>query len=723
MRFFCTAPRNTGDLLAAEILEFGGTDIHEQTNGVRFSGSLETGYRLCLWSRIASKVLLEIKKFDMPAAEDLYTTVRSMDWKSHFDVDKTFVINATVTKASPANQKFAVLQTKDGIADFFRDTGGTRPSVDSKFADITIAVHVRDRDATIYLDLSGHSLHRRGYRRSAGPAPLKENVAAALLLRSGWPAIAAEGGSLVDPMCGSGTIPLEAALIAGGIAPGLSRKTFGFESWNKHQPELWQKIVAEAKLKRKAGIEKIPRITGYDQDRHSITAAVMSSEILDLAGIVHFEKRELSDAMPPGNKAGKGEFAGLVAINPPYGVRLGTKEELLRLYRNLGDTLKASFPGWKAAILTGDQELSMATALRAIKVNTLYNGAIPCILAQSVIHAAGSDARSRALSGEPASATPKVGKKDIYTEQFGNRLTKNFKHIKKWSAAEDVSCYRVYDADMPEFSAAIDVYENTWVHVQEYQAPDTIDKNQARRRLQVILDVVPDVLDVKRENLYVKTRARQESGSQYEHIDSTGTFNEIREGGQLFLVNFTDYIDTGIFLDHRLTRKMIRDMADGRRFLNLFSYTASATVYAAAGGAAASVSVDNSNTYSAWARDNLSLNGIFDEEHKLIRDEARLFLTHQTEKYDLIFIDPPTFSRSKRFKNTFQVQRDHVELIELALSRLSPDGILLFSTNFKKFKLDYDAFKGLAVKDLTAVSVPEDYSRNKKIHQLWKITR
>jgi len=700
--FFCTCPKNTGDLLAAEAEEHGAVMTKEHTNGVEISGTHETGYRLCLWSRIASRVLLAISGFPVSSADDLYKGASGVDWSAHMDVGNTFAVSATVTKDSPVSKKFAVLRIKDAIADYFRNTtGGSRPSVDTAVPELSFTVHINRTDAQLYLDLSGMSLHRRGYRQESGPAPLKENVAAALLLRAGWKEIAESGGGLVDPMCGSGTIPIEGALLAGDIAPGLKRKRYGFESWKQHDGNLWRTLLGEAEERRKKGMSKIPRITGYDADRRSVTQAIAAAERMGLAGTVHFEKRDLSAALPPDNSK------GLVAVNPPYGVRLQDAEGLLPLYRTLGQTLKVSFRGWKAAILTADKELSMATALSARKTNTLYNGNIPCVLAQIDI-----------FDGEPV-RTASEERKDMYREQFSNRLEKNFKRLSKWAAKEGVSCFRVYDADMPEFSAAIDLYENTWVHVQEYAAPETIDPKHARTRLQVILDVIPEVLGIKRKAVFAKTRERQQNGTQYEHIDNTGVFNEIHEGGLSFLVNFADYLDTGIFLDHRITRGLIRDMASGGTFLNLFSYTGSATVYAVDGGAAATVSVDNSNTYTAWARDNLHLNGMF-KEH-LVREEAREYLTAGKQQFDLIFIDPPTFSRSKRFKHTFQIQRDHVELIDLAARRLSPSGTILFSTNFRKFKLDYDSLKHFEIKDLTKKTIPEDFKRTPKMHQLWQI--
>ncbi len=703
--YFCTCPKNASDLLAQEARDAGAVEVHEHANGIQFFGSVETGYRLCLWSRIASRILLELAVFDVTTADGLYEAARGIDWSEHMDLHTTFAVHTTVTKTGPMSTKFAVLRTKDGIVDYFRDTsGGSRPSVDTSTPDISFTVHIHGENVKLYLDLSGESLHRRGYRREAGPAPLKENVAAAMLMRAGWPQIASEGGALLDPMCGSGTIPLEGALIAGDIAPGLTRSGFGFGAWKQHAAETWNDLLVEAKERRTEGIGRIPRITGFDKDPRAVTAAVASAERLGLSGVVHFEKRNLSAALPPGKDT------GLVAVNPPYGVRLQDRERLLPLYRGLGRTLKTSFPGWKAAILSGDKELSFATALRATRTNTLYNGAIPCILAQCDIYA-----------GEAPPSAPGRGL-EVYLDQFSNRLEKNFKRLSKWAEKEEITSYRVYDADMPEFSAAIDFYEKKWVHVQEYAPPPTVDAKRARVRLQVILETIPKVLGVRRENVHVKTRERQESGSQYKHIGSDGEFNEIHEGGLSFLVNFTDYIDTGIFLDHRITRGLIRDMARGRRFLNLFSYTGSATVYAASGGAAGSVSVDNSNTYTAWARDNLHLNGMFDESHVLLRDEAREYLTRERDRFDLIFIDPPTFSRSKRFKHTFQIQRDHVELINLASKRLNRSGIILFSSNFKKFKLDYESLKFLEIEDLTKETIPEDFGRKQKMHQLWKLT-
>ena len=675
--FFCTAPRNAGDLLIREVDEHGGTEIHEQVNGVRFRGTLGTGYRLCLFSRIAGRVLLQIAHFACVSEAELYEYSRKVDWDDHLGVGDTFAIATTVAGTATFNRTGALLKVKDAIADYFMDTVGSRPSVDTASPDIRLSIFVAADHATLYLNLSGESLHRRGYRQTGGPAPLKENVAAAILLRAAWDQIAADGGALVDPMCGVGTIPLEGALIAGDFAPGLLRAGFGFEQWKQHDQSLWKVALREAEERRQAGADKIPAIFGYDKNRHSIHEALRSAHAMGISGSLHFEKRDMTTVTPPSKVLSKGRYSGLIATNPPYGVRMGTKQDLTPLYRSLGQVLKTSFSGWKSAIFTADKELSLATKLRAEKLNTLYNGSIPCVLAQSELF-------------DVDVGTQSVGKKEIYEEQFGNRLKKNYKKIKKWAVESDISCYRVYDADMPEFAAAIDLYENKWAHVQEYAPPKTVDRRQAELRLQVILDVVPDVLGISRKDIFVKTRERQRAGRQYQAMGGSGVFHEIREGGLSFLANFTDYLDTGIFLDHRITREMIRNMSDGRTFLNLFSYTASATVYAISGGAAKTVSVDNSNTYTEWARENMNINGFFNPRHELIKDEARSWLTRGKSRYQLIFLDPPTFSRSKSFKKTFQIQYDHIDLISMALDRLSSDGTLLFSTNYQQFKLDSD---------------------------------
>jgi 23S rRNA (guanine2445-N2)-methyltransferase / 23S rRNA (guanine2069-N7)-methyltransferase len=311
-------------------------------------------------------------------------------------------------------------------------------------------------------------------------------------------------------------------------------------------------------------------------------------------------------------------------------------------------------------------------------------------------------------------------------EMFANRLRKNLKQLGKWAAREDIACYRLYDADMPEYAVAIDLYRGAqrWAHVQEYQAPKDVDPAKAEARLKEALSAIPSVLEIAPEQLFFKVRRRQKGAAQYEKLAEEKRFHEVGEGGLRFLVNFTDYLDTGLFLDHRLTRALLRELARGRHFLNLFAYTGTATVYAAAGGAASTTTVDMSRTYLDWARKNLALNGYSDARHHYVQADCLEWLqqaVREKMRYGLIFLDPPTFSNSARMDTTFDVQRDHVALLSAAAQLLTPDGVLIFSNNLRGFKMDHAALPGLHIEDITRSTIPEDFARNPRIHNCWKI--
>jgi len=314
---------------------------------------------------------------------------------------------------------------------------------------------------------------------------------------------------------------------------------------------------------------------------------------------------------------------------------------------------------------------------------------------------------------------------------FANRLNKNRKHLSKWLQREAIHCYRLYDADMPEYAVAVDVYESMapqhtqWVHVQEYEAPKNIDPQKAQQRLNDAMQVIPAILDVSAGHVYLKVRRQQKGTAQYEKLASKQQFHEVLESGHRFLVNFSDYLDTGLFLDHRLTRAMLAELAPGKRFLNLFAYTGSGTVYAAAGGAVATTTVDMSNTYIEWAKRNMEVNGFIGEQHKYVQANCIEWLDKAAgnQRYGLIFLDPPSFSTSKRMQGTFDVQRDHVALLNNTTKLLEPDGVLIFSNNLRSFKLDYEALGDLTIRDISKATLPKDFERNPKIHQCWQIRK
>lgn len=716
---FASAPRGIEPLLADELRALGAQTVKETRAGVTFEGTLEIAYRTCLWSRVANRVLLPIAQFPASTPEALYNGVRGIDWSQHLGADNTLAVEFNSNRSAITHTHFGALKVKDAIVDQFRERDGVRPSVATEAPDVRINVYVHVDVANVSIDLSGESLHRREYRVGTVVAPLKENLAAAILLRAGWPGIAEAGGALVDLMCGSGTLPIEAALMASDSAPGLRRTYFGFLRWRGHDAALWAALLKEAQERRERGMKNLPPIRGYDHDPSAVRAALANVEQAGFTGHVHIERRYLADCRPE-----HVEHAGLVVVNPPYGERLGEDSELPDLYRALGTSLKTCYEGWRAAVFTGNPELGKVMGLRAHKMHVLYNGAIECKLLhfevvpkQFVIERGATPSEPKVVV--PAALTPGA-------EMFANRLRKNLKQLGKWAAREKISCYRLYDADMPEYALAIDLYQGAarWAHVQEYAAPKSVDPDKAAERLREALSAIPLVLEIPSSQMFLKVRQKQKGTAQYERLSEHGTFHTVLEDGLKLQVNFTDYLDTGLFLDHRPTRRLLRERARDKRFLNLFGYTGTATVHAAAGGARSTTTVDMSRTYLDWAKRNLVLNGFEGEEHELIQADVLVWLENAAERrYDLIFLDPPTFSTSKRMQDTLDIQRDHVDLIRAVGRLLAPAGELIFSTNFRRFRLERETLAEFAIEDLSRATLPKDFERDPRIHQCFRLTR
>jgi 23S rRNA (guanine2445-N2)-methyltransferase / 23S rRNA (guanine2069-N7)-methyltransferase len=719
MDFFAPCPPAVADLTAAELRECGATHTREFKLGVQFEGSLETAYRACLWSRTASRVLLPLATFPAGTPEELYAGVSALDWSEHVAPTGTLAIEFGGSSSGVTHTHFGALKTKDAIVDQFRARTGERPSIELDRPNIRIDVRL-DRDrATVSLDLSGDSLHRRAYRARGVAAPLKENLAAAVLLRSGWPAIAAQGGELVDPMCGSGTLVIEAALMALDIAPGSLRSYFGFVGWRKHERELWRALLDEARLRREARVDAKITLRGYDSDQAAVRAANENVERAQLRNVVHIERRELSELTRV-----SGAPTGLVATNPPYGERIGDQQKLQALYETLGGKLREHFEGWKAAVLTGNPPLAKAIGINARRTHTLWNGRIECRLLRFDV------APGEYRSGERKPVDEAELRARPGAQMFANRLRKNLKQVRDWAQREGVDCYRIYDADMPEYAFAIDHYGDgageRWLIVQEYAAPKTIEIKAARQRRNEALAVIPHVLELPPERMRVRERRRQKEGAQYEKVAHEREYEIVREAPYRFAVNFSDYLDTGLFLDHRPTRRFIGELARGRRFLNLFAYTGTATVYAAGGGAASSTTVDMSRTYIEWAKRNLALNDLAGPQHGFVQADCLTWLTEQRDdarRWDLMFIDPPTHSRSKRMEDDFDVQRDHVRLLQEAAGLLSPEGVIVFSNNYTRFKLDVEALaQTFTIEDITKRTIPTDFQRNQRIHSCFVLT-
>ncbi|NLC09994.1 MAG: bifunctional 23S rRNA (guanine(2069)-N(7))-methyltransferase RlmK/23S rRNA (guanine(2445)-N(2))-methyltransferase RlmL [Gammaproteobacteria bacterium] len=715
-----TCPKSLEGLLLEEAQSLGLQQAKERPAGVSGLASLEDAYRMCLWSRLANRVLLVLAQVKIGNADELYAAVQSIDWYEHLDAKGSLAVDFSGRGSGIDNTHFGALKVKDAIVDALRDKLGNRPTVEKNQPDLRVHAHIQRGQLTLAIDLSGASLHQRGYRLQQGAAPLKENLAAAILLRAGWPQLAKQGYALSDPMCGMGTFLIEGTMMAADIAPGLQREYWGFNGWLGHVPAIWQRLTEEAKQRAEQGLNQPPLwIRGYEADPRLIQPARNNIERAGLSEWIKIYQGELATFAPQPDQG----QAGLAVCNPPYGERLGDEASLLYLYQHLGERLRTQCLGWQAAIFTGAPELGRRMGLRSHKQYAFFNGAIPCRLLlfdvqpeQFVLagqkHKQGDTAANDAKQ-EPAMLS-------AGGQMFANRLQKNRKQLNKWLNKNQISCYRLYDADMPEYALAIDIYGD-WVHVQEYAAPSSVDADKAQARLLDALAAIPQALDIPSERIVLKRRERQAGLRQYERQADKGEFLEVQEGGAKLLVNLTDYLDTGVFLDHRPMRMRIQQEAQGKRFLNLYCYTGAATVHAAIGGARTTTSVDLSKTYLDWAKRNLALNG-FSEKHQLVQADVMHWLAEQQGSYDLIFIDPPTFSNSKRMQGFFDVQRDQLPLLQQAMRLLAPAGVLYFSNNFRRFELDAKLSEEYQVEEISAQTIDTDFARNSKIHRAWRFT-
>ncbi|WP_116363960.1 bifunctional 23S rRNA (guanine(2069)-N(7))-methyltransferase RlmK/23S rRNA (guanine(2445)-N(2))-methyltransferase RlmL [Parahaliea mediterranea] len=720
--WFATCPKGIESLLAHELQSLGANTVRETVAGVHFSGPLAAAYRVCLWSRLANRVLLPLATVDAADGDQLYAGLSALDWQRWMQVRQTFAIDFSGQNRAIRNTQFGAQRAKDALVDWFAQRFGRRPSVERRDPDLRFNLRLSKDRAMLALDMVGGSLHRRGYRSEAGAAPLKENLAAAILLRADWPGMAARGGALIDPMCGAGTLLLEGAMMAADIAPALERQRFGFEAWSGHNPQQWQAILSDARGRAERGRQRqLPEMRGYDADHRVVRRAQENIARLGLERAVRVLRKPLAELRRPTHLP---IAEGLLVCNPPYGERLGEKDSLRYLYRELGAAMKREFDDWQAAIFTSDLDLGRAIGLRSHRQYKLYNGALPASLLLF-------DLKDNRLRDEapPASSPPPTAPAEQAApaaplsegaQMFANRLRKNRRRLGPWLKRSAVECYRLYDADMPEYAVAVDMY-GSQVHVAEYRAPAGIDPDAAARRLDEVMAALPGALNVKPADIALKVRQRQRGSEQYARQADRGEFFSVREGQAKLLVNLHDYLDTGLFLDHRPLRLRIAAEARGRDFLNLFCYTGAATVQAAVGGARSTTSVDLSNTYLGWLRKNLAHNGLGEQGNRIERSDCLRWLEQGGRDYDLIMLDPPSFSNSRAVKDSFDVQRDHPALVQAAMARLRPDGQLYFSNNRRGFRLAPELAEQFDCQDITRDTLDPDFERNARIHVCFRL--
>ncbi|HDX1193064.1 TPA: bifunctional 23S rRNA (guanine(2069)-N(7))-methyltransferase RlmK/23S rRNA (guanine(2445)-N(2))-methyltransferase RlmL [Pasteurella multocida] len=711
-QLFATTARGFEELLKVELTDLGAMDCQITQGGVHFHADEETQYRVLLWTRLASRILLPIVTCKVYSDLDLYSAVVGQNWLDYFDEKVHFMVDFNGTNREIRHTQFGAMRVKDGIVDYFERVGKPRPNVDKSQPDIRIHAYLNREELVISLDLSGEALHMRGYREDTGKAPLRETLAATIVLRSGWQL----GTPLVDPMCGSGTLLIEAAQMQANIAPQLHRLHWGFDFWKGHNQQAWDKVKGEAieLAEQTFNQNQKANFYGSDLEHRVLQKAKRNAQNAGVAHLIQWQQGDVAALKNPFVEA-----KGTVICNPPYGERLGTTPALIALYSVFGQRLKQQFADWNVSIFSGEPALLDCLRLRSHRQFKAKNGPLDCV--QKNYHISPRTTASE----ENTQNLPEIDRTLTSAQvavDFANRLQKNSKKIEKWAKQQGINAYRLYDADLPEYNLAVDRYDDHIV-VQEYAAPKNIDENKARQRLLDAVTATLQVTGVETNKLILKVRQKQKGTNQYEKLANKGDYFYVNEYGAKLWVNLTDYLDTGLFLDHRLTRKMLGEMAKGKDVLNLFAYTGSATVHMALGGAKSTTTVDMSNTYLNWAEQNLLLNDLEGKQHKLIQADCLQWLARCDRQFDLIFVDPPTFSNSKRMEDSWDVQRDHIKLMTQLKRILRPNGTIVFSNNKRGFKMDVEGLEalGLSAVDITAKTLPLDFERNKQIHNCWVV--
>ena len=696
---FASTARGLEELLKTELENLGAQHVQVVQGGVHFEGDTRLIYQSLMWSRLASRIMLPLNECKVYSDLDLYMGVQAIDWTEIFNPGATFAVHFSGLNEEIRNSQYGAMRVKDAIVDSFTRKNMERPNVDREQPDMRINVWLNKETAHIALDLSGDGLHLRGYRDRAGLAPMKETLAAAVVMRSGWQ----PGTPLLDPLCGSGTLLIEAAMLATDRAPGLHRGHWGFSGWAQHDEALWKEVKAEAQTLARRGLADYgSRFYGSDSDARVIDIARSNARRAGVGELIDFNVKDvaqLTNPLPEGPH-------GTVLSNPPYGERLESEPALIALHSLLGRTLKNGFGGWNVSLFSASPELLNCLQLRADRQFKAKNGPLDCVQKNYSIAENFGDIKGSGMA-----------------EDYANRLRKNVKKLEKWARQEGIECYRLYDADLPDYNVAVDRYAD-WVVVQEYAPPKTVDAQKARQRLLDVIAATITVLGIAPNKLVLKTRERQKGKNQYQKMNEKGEFMEVSEYNARLWVNLTDYLDTGLFLDHRIARRMLGQMSKGKDFLNLFSYTGSASVHAGLGGAASTTTVDMSRTYLEWAERNLRLNGLTGRQHRLMQADVMGWLRDTDEQFDLIFIDPPTFSNSKRMEEAFDVQRDHLSLMKDLKRMLRKGGTIMFSNNKRGFRMDHDGLAelGLKAQDITQKTQSQDFARNRQIHNCWLIT-
>jgi 23S rRNA (guanine2445-N2)-methyltransferase / 23S rRNA (guanine2069-N7)-methyltransferase len=721
----------------------------DEPGRIHFRGTRETICQTNIWLRTADRVLIRVAQFPAADFDALFETVRGLPWGEFLPLDAAFPVTGRSIKSTLSSVPACQRAVKRAIVDALRRDHHSE-TLPETGAEHKVDVALLKDTATITIDTTGRSLHRRGYRTQVSLAPLKETLAAALVMLSYWK----PGRPLIDPFCGSGTIPIEAARLGRNMAPGIDRE-FAAQAWEEFPKDLWADARQQARDVQLPALEE--KLLGMDIDGRVLQLARENAARASVADDIHFQ----TGAMV--RLTSRRRF-GCLITNPPYGQRIDDRE-LEQTYRSIPEVL-AKLPTWSHYFLTAYPGFERIVGRQADRRRKLYNGRIECTYFQfqgpkPVVDRSNPDHAAADSAATGPAATVASGERDgasdsdgddagggkipatrpyvhalgpaafgQLTEQaqqqaelFAARLRKRAKHLRRWPTKRGITCYRLYERDVPEIPLVVDRYEDH-LHISEYERPHDRDPAQHSNWLDLMARTAAQELQIPKLNVHLKRRRRQRGKTQHEKVDQTGAMTEVGEGGLRFLVNLDDYVDTGLFLDHRTTRQMVREAAHDATFLNLFSYTGSFTVYAAAGGARRTVSVDLSSAYRDWARQNMRLNGFSGDEHRFVASDVGSFIREHAagEMYDLVVVDPPTFSNSKRTDHDWNLQTDCMPLLQDLLPLVRKGGMIFFSNNFRRFKFDPSELPASEVHEISKQTVPEDF-RNRRIHRCWRIVK
>jgi len=693
---FASTNFGTEKLLEIELLSLGATNLNIVNGGIYYEANDLLLYKILMWSRIASRIFICIKKFTIKHCDDLYHNISNIDWSEIFYMNKTFSVNFKGTSNIIRNSLFGALIIKDAIVDQFKKKYSSRPNVNIIQPDIRIKSLLLDNNNLhIMLDLSGESLNKRGYRQFCNTTPLKENLGAAIILRSGWN----KNMPMIDPMCGSGTLLIEAAMIASDRAPGLKRLKWGFQSWRKYNEKIWKNTVREAEERFQIGIKKCFKnyFIGYDYNPEIIKKAKINASNAGVLKIIQFSEKNLNDLKNIYDTNQK----GILLSNPPYGERYQTESQLVGLYIQLGIVSKKYFKNWQLSIFSSSIFLLKFLQMQSHQEYSFKNGSLDCIQKNYEVFKKYSC---------------------ITNSEYQDRLNKNFKKLKKWAHLERLECFRIYNADLPNYNIIVDIYD-TWIVIQEYKAPKLIDHNKSFKRLCHAIYYTKEILSISINNIILKTRQKNKNKTQYKKLFNSNNYIIIKEYHAKFLVNLIDYLDTGLFSDKRLIRKLLGIMSREKDFLNLFSYTGTASVYAGLGQAKTTTSVDISNTYIKWSMRNMSLNNLTGSQHNFIQTDCLNWIKKTNQTFDLIFINPPTFSNSKKMQKCFDLKKDYLNIMVNLKKILRYNGNIIFSSSTRNFEINFKHINKIKLhaKNITKKTQSKDYSDNANVYHSWII--